>query len=194
MGKIRVKLDEQRHIYIHNDLSNAAFYFKQRIYERIKADDREGISLEIMACLTMIAFAVEAKINFLGYRLIPNYPERAPYWEKVKKVTSQLGVKFDNTTRPYKTIASLKDFRDTLAHGKPLNLNASKEVVTTHEELEQRGYLTAHWEAYITPGFVEEAFDDMEEIWRDLLARSKLEIFDTLTHGGSSITFLEAVE
>ncbi|MGX8007934.1 hypothetical protein ACVDG8_002460 [Mesorhizobium sp. ORM8.1] len=191
--KIKVRVQEHRNVFIHNDLANAAFYFKQRISERLKLNDREGVSLEMMACLTMIAFAIEAKFNFLGYRLIAKWDERAPYLVKVRKVTKHLGVAYDDRNRPYKSVHDLKDFRDTLAHGKPLELRSDKEVVTTHEELEKRGYLTADWQKKLTEQFMNDAFDDMETIWRDLLARSKLAVFDTLTSGGSSVTFIESV-
>ncbi|RUU29510.1 hypothetical protein [Mesorhizobium sp. M6A.T.Ce.TU.016.01.1.1] len=194
MNKIKVRLQEHRHFFIHNDLANAAYYFKERIAERLKNDDREGVALEMMACLTMIAFAVEAKINFLGHKLISKWDERAPYLTKVKMVTKQLGVAFDEQTRPYKTVRDLKNFRDTMAHGKPIELQNDKEIITTHEELERRGYLTADWQSQLNEQFVNDAFDDMEVIWRDLLSRSKLEIFDTLTGGGSTITFIEHVE
>ncbi|WP_112099805.1 hypothetical protein [Mesorhizobium hawassense] len=191
--KIKVRVQEHRNVFIHNDLANAAFYFKQRISERLKNGDHEGVGLEMMACLTMIAFAVEAKFNFLGHRLVAKWDERAPYLDKVRRVTKHLGVAFDDKTRPYKSVRDLKDFRDTLAHGKPLELRTDKEIVTTHEELEKRGYLTADWQKRLTEQFVNDAFDDMEAIWRDLLARSNLAIFDTLTSGGSSITFIESV-
>ncbi|MCP9230511.1 hypothetical protein NMG46_09665 [Mesorhizobium sp. LMG 17147] len=194
MNKIKVRLREHRHFFVHNDLANAAYYFNNRIAERLKNDDREGVALEMMACLTMIAFALEAKINFLGYKLIPKWDERAPYLTKVKMVTKQLGVAFDEQTRPYKTVRALKNFRDTLAPGKPIELQNDKEIITTHEELEKRGYLTADWQSQLNEQFVKDAFGDMEIIWRDLLNRSKLEIFDTLNGGGSTITFIEHIE
>ncbi len=69
MGKIKVRLKAHRRIYIHNDIGNAVFYFKKRVDERVAKDDREGVGLEIIAGLTLLAFEVEAKFNFLGYKL-----------------------------------------------------------------------------------------------------------------------------
>ncbi len=159
----------------------------------MKRDDREGVGLEMMACLTMLAFAIEAKINFLGYRLIEKWDERAPYLVKVKKIIKHLGVRYDDQTRPYQTVRKLKEFRDTLAHGKPMELHNDKEVIITHEELDHRGFLTADWQSLLDEQFVANAFDDMQTIWYDLLERAQLEIFDTMTHGASSITFIEHV-
>ena len=46
MAKLKVRLKAHRHIYIHNDIGNAAFYFKSRVDERAAKGDREGIGLE----------------------------------------------------------------------------------------------------------------------------------------------------
>lgn len=192
--KIKVKLKEHKHLYIHNDLANAAYYFKGRLEERQKNNDHEGVSLEMMACLTMIAFTIEARINFLGWKLIENWDERSPYLKKVEAVVGHLGLTYDDKIRPYKTIRELKDFRDTLAHGKPIELFNEQEIITTQDELEKRGYLTADWQKLLRPDFIKDAYDDMNGIWNDLLKRAKLEVFDTLSGGGSSVTFIEHVD
>ena len=127
------------HIYIHNDIGNAAFYFKNRVDERIAKGDRDGVGLEIMAGLTLLAFEVEARFNFLGAKLMADWNERAPAIEKVERVGAHLGVAPDFSLRPYFSIAKLKDFRDTLAHGKPEDKIFDEEVVATAEELEEMG-------------------------------------------------------
>jgi hypothetical protein len=91
MAKIKVRLKAQRRIYIHNDIGNAAFYFKNRVSERLAKDDREGVGLEIIAGLTLLAFEVEARFNFLGAKLISNWEEREPAILKVKRVCKRCG-------------------------------------------------------------------------------------------------------
>lgn len=194
MAKIKVHLKAHRHIYVHNDIGNAAFYFKKRVGERIAKDDREGVGLEIIAGLTLLSFAVEAKFNFLGAKLIPDWKERTPAMEKVEKVCGHLGVAPDFSVRPFSSVTKLKDFRDTLAHGKPDDKVFDEEVVATAEELEAMGILHADWEACIDQGFFQEAYADVEQIWKELLAKSGLTVFDTLTHGGSEMSFIEHVE
>jgi hypothetical protein len=54
--KFKVKLTENRQVYIHNTLEGAVYYLKQKIEERSKNTERDGLGLEIMACLTMMAF------------------------------------------------------------------------------------------------------------------------------------------
>lgn len=74
--RMRVVLERRKVDNIHNDLSNAATYFRKRILERIERGDREGLFLEMMAELTMIAFAVEANLNFVGDRVIEGWKEK----------------------------------------------------------------------------------------------------------------------
>jgi len=194
MAKIKVHLKAHRHIYIHNDIGNAAFYFKNRVDERIAKDDREGVGLEIIAGLTLLAFEVEARFNFLGFRLIEDWDEWQSAKTKVEAVCDRLGVAPDFTARPYLSIEKLRSFRNTLAHGKPDEKVFEQEVVVSAEELKEMGILHAEWEAYVDQGFFHDAYSDAESIWKELLAKSGLTVFDTLTHGGCDMSFIEHVE
>ncbi|UVK52733.1 hypothetical protein DBIPINDM_006141 [Mesorhizobium sp. AR02] len=193
MAQVRVKLKARRQINIHNDLGGAAFYFKKKVDHRIETDDREGISFEIMAGLTFLAFEAEAKFNFLGYKLIKGWNEREQASKKVEAVCGALGVKPDHAARPYSSLSRLRTFRNTLAHGKPDEHTFDQEVVATVEELEAMGILHAEWESHIDQTFLSEAYDDLDQIWKDLLEKSGLTIFDTLTHGSSHMSFIEHV-
>lgn len=192
--KIKVRLKAHRHIYIHNDIGNAAAYFKNRVDERAAKGEREGIGLEIIASLTLLAFEVEARLNFLGAKLIQGWNEHVPVKVKAKKICRHLGLTTDFSIRPYSTVVKLKDFRDTLAHGKPEDKYLDKEVIATAEELEAMGILHADWESYIDQSFLQIAYDDAKQIWKELLTKSGLSVFDTLTHGGSHISVIEQIE
>jgi hypothetical protein len=52
-----------KNIYVHNDLENTAFYFKEQVKERAETQDRDGIGHDMMACLVMLAFTVEAQFT-----------------------------------------------------------------------------------------------------------------------------------
>jgi hypothetical protein len=59
----------------------------------------------------------------------------------------------------------------------------------------RRGILPAEWEAFIDdPGFFRDAYGDVEQIWQELLTKSGLTVFDTLTGGCSEMSFMEHVE
>ena len=147
-----------------------------------------------MASWTLLAFEIEARFNFLGAKLIQGWNEHQPLKVKVKKVCRHLGVAPDFSARPYSSVSKLKAFRDTLAHGKPEDKYFDEEVVATAEELEAMGILHADWESYIDQSFLQEAYDDVEQIWKELLAKSGFAVFDTLTHGGSHMSFIEQIE
>lgn len=171
-------------IYIHNDIDQAAYYFKQRVEDRAANGDRDGIGLEMIACLVLLAFASEARFNFLGHKLIKNWDERMPALVKVEKVLKRLGFPFDKDTRPHKTIADLKTFRDTLAHGMPVEVSFEGDIAATKQELEEKGKLSADYQRFLKEAYVYEAYEDLETIWKDLLKRSGLNILDTVTQGG----------
>ena len=69
----------------------------------------------------------------------------------------------------------------------------NQEVVATAEKLDAMGILHADWETYIDQAFFHEAYGDVEQIWKDLLAKSGLTVLDTLTHGTRNISFIEHV-
>jgi hypothetical protein len=194
MAKMKVRLKAHQNIYIHNDIGNAVFYFKKRVDERIAKDDREGVGHEIVAGLTLLAFEVEARFNFLGATLIKDWNERAPAIEKVKTVCSRLSVTVDFSARPYSSVAKLKDFRDTLAHGKPEEKVFDEEIEATAEELDALEFPRGAWESYVDKAFLGQAYTDVELIWKELLTKSELTVFDTLTHGTRHISFIKHVD
>jgi hypothetical protein len=191
--KFEVKVTESRQIYIHNTLENAVYHLKRKIEEHIQNNQREGVGLEIMACLTMIAFSFEAQVNFLGFKLDEKWAERKPYLVKVERIARKLKVPLDQSTRPYSTIKTLKTFRDTLAHGKPQLIKGEKNLVLTHEELTNRNILKADWESYLTEEFLRQSYDDTDTLWKRLLQASGLDILDTVTAGESTFQILGTV-
>jgi hypothetical protein len=189
MASVITNVKIAKNIYVHNDLENAAFYFKARVRERAEKGDRDGIGHEMMACLVMLAFAVEAQFNFLGFKLIEKWDERARALDKVHTVLKYLNADNSLSERPYKTIVDLKALRDTLAHGKPTVIKTEeKEWKATEDELRKAGALVADYEALLTDGFVAQAYEDIDGIWKELLKRSGIEIMDTITSGGAEYT------
>jgi hypothetical protein len=173
---------------------NAAYYLKRRIEERSKRGDRDGIGLDIMACLTIIAFAFEAQMNFLGFKLIENWDERQPYLDKFKRVAKKLNVAIDYQSQPHSTVKELKVFRDTLAHGKPQEIKSEEEAIITREELGRRDVLKADWQKSVTEEFLGRAYNDTESIWRKFLESSGLSIIDTITTGELTTEVIKPVD
>ncbi len=190
MKKVKAHAKVRKNLYIHNDIDQSAFYFRQRIEERAAKDDRDGIGQEMMACLILLTFSVEAKFNFLGHKLIDGWKEREPFLKKVKAVRKHLGVNSSFKERPYEAIKVLKEFRDTLAHGKPDEVEWEGDITATEKEIQEQGRLRAGYEAFLKEEFVFQAYDDVEAIWKDLIERSGLNIADTITQGGIEYSFI----
>src|SRR5229473_3048469 len=86
LARIKVRKQAKKHIYVHNDLSNAAYHFNKKVNKRLANNDMEGIAFDILAELIFLAFSIEAKTNFLGTKLIGGWNERRPFLTKFKQV------------------------------------------------------------------------------------------------------------
>jgi hypothetical protein len=111
----------------------------------------------------------------------------------VTEVLAHLNVDPDWSERPYESIRELKEFRDSIAHGKPMRLEADEIVEGTADEIDAIPDLSTEWEAYCVPGKVFATYDDVDAIWKQLLDKSKLALFDTLSGGSSQLTFIEKI-
>ncbi len=114
--KVRARITQTARLYIHNDLSMAALHFKDNIDAKESGEDgRGGKTYEYIACAVMLAFTFEAKINFLGWKLIQGWKEFQPFHDKVDQVFEKLGLELDWGKRPYSSILAMKRFRDEIA-------------------------------------------------------------------------------
>lgn len=191
MEKIRARHQGNKSIYVHNDLSNAAHHFKEQIESKLRISARKGIAFDHMACLMTLAFTFEAKANFLGHKLVSRWKERQPFNDKLATILDHLNVEPDWSTRPYSSILRMKNFRDSIAHGKPVEIEFDEEVVFSEEEVDRKIDLDGEWVEFCSNENVFNTYDDIEEIWQDLIERSSLQLFDTITHGSSGLTFIE---
>ena len=193
MEVIRARHQGQKQIYIHNDLSGAAHHFRAQIEEKLTTGDHSGIAFEYMACLVVLAFTFEAKINFLGHKLIKDWNERQPFNAKVTAVLEHLKITPNKDVRPFRSVEALKAFRDSIAHGKPIETSLDEEVVKPADEIDRRIDLDGEWKAYCSHENVFNTYDDVMAIWQQLLTASGLAIYDTITHGNSGLTFIERI-
>jgi hypothetical protein len=193
MNKIRARHKGKRNVYVHNDLSNAVHHFILQINDKLKREDLKGIAFEYMACMVMLAFAFEAKINFLGHKLIDNWKERQPFDCKVNEVFDHLRINPDWEARPYSSVNKLKEFRDSIAHGKPVEVEFDEEIIGLPEEIERLNDLKSKWESYCEHENVLNTSEDINLIWSELLSLSGLPEFQVITHGNSSLSFIEKI-
>jgi hypothetical protein len=83
-------------------------------------------------------------------------------------------------------IARLKKLRDSLAHGKPDETQFDDVIEVPDDEIRPIN-LNADWLKYCDHGTVFNTYKDMDQIWRELLQKSNIEVFETLTHGGGEL-------
>jgi hypothetical protein len=93
-------------VRIHNDVANAAFYFKNIIVDK-RNNGGGGIILDCMACATMLAFTWEAYLNYFGDELIDEWNERDPLEDKEEIVFGTLGIEPDWGKQPYNSVRAL---------------------------------------------------------------------------------------
>lgn len=195
-NRIRALIEIEKVDRIHNDLSNIAYRLKERVRTALEKNDRDGIGLDIMAALVMTAFTYEAYINFIGFSTIAPWRERDATPAKEGLVFEKLGLSFEADQRPRKTTIALRQVRNILAHGKPIDDSDAWESVGTHDELdaEARAAFVPEWEEMVSPEFLFQAFDDVDVIWRAMLKAADISVLETLRGGSRTITFLGHAE
>jgi len=181
MSKIMVRKKIHKRIYIHNDLSNAAYSFKKAAIEKITNDERHGVSHDIMACLIFCAYTAEAHANYLGNVRIKAWDEKDNLKSKYKTLLKSADIQVDWIKRPFETIVKLVEFRNNLAHGKPeiVELDITEEI---GDERDLFKHMIGVWEAeFLTDEFFIQAKEDVREIWQILLEGLKIDITETIT-------------
>lgn len=137
--------------YAHNDVANAARFFRDQLTKASQESGRcDGIFLQLIAMITMTAFALEGYVNFVGMKLIKrNHDdaeaekgwkrfERKTARDKIKVIRWLTGTEIDWNKRPYVTVRELMDLRNMFAHPKahyPEERNF--EALGTEDELKR---------------------------------------------------------
>lgn len=175
--------------YIYNELSNCAHWFYEAMEDKFASGKTTGCALDMMATLVFTAFSNEAKINFVGFKVLEDgWPERANLREKIDLLRKVLPLKLDWSERPLQSVNQLRRFRDTLAHGKP-EIVKKTEIVDVEPEIWDA--LKSQWERTVTPEFVRRCRSDEETLWEQLLCAAKIPLHRTLTQGGHQLTVLQ---
>lgn len=190
--RIVADMEMERNDFIHNDLSSVAFHLKTRIDAALAPQgDREGVGLDMMAGVAMLAFTFEAYLNFVGDLRIEGWHEKASGKAKRELIWEKFGLDWDETQRPTSTLLRLIKARNMMAHGKPVRIKDAWRAEGTHDELQKqlRDYRT-EFEKLITPEFFATAYDDVEAIWRTLQEAAGIKVIETFDTGMSGITFV----
>jgi len=204
--RIRVLMTNDVTDFPHNDIANAAFFFRERLAKAFEDKERaDGIFLDMMAMVTMIAFALEGYANFVGGTLIERCVEdkerAASSWatferkrtrDKIKAIRKMTGIEIDWNKRPYLTVSQLIDLRHMFAHPKPHKPKVREwEAVGTDAEFRKqlRDYQPEYAER-LTWDFAQQAYDDVEQIWQQLLGAAKINPGEGMSGGSQGFELL----
>jgi hypothetical protein len=86
----------------------------------------------------------------------------------------------------------MRTLRDTIAHGKPVEKNEDEIVTSEPEELKRGISLASDWENEVKPEVVKECLEDLDTLWKTMIEKSGIDVFDTMTQGEGSITVMDA--
>ncbi|MCA8143578.1 hypothetical protein [Burkholderia multivorans] len=140
---------------------NLAHYHRETILNKVESGNPEGIALDCTSCLIALAFAVEALVNFVGSRKVPDWNEQAKSPVKIKKLSKALGIAIQGDVEPFVAISTLRQIRNGLAHGKPQQRNAKAA------NLDGLKYaMQAPWDSYLDPATVEALYGQVVALRR----------------------------
>jgi hypothetical protein len=162
INKRKIRVTKQRDVRTH-----AEFWHTSNCLLRTGQDDPKGSAHQFRASLVFRAFALEAFLNWLGQELIPHwkYLERIKPKEKLDILCELVQVKPDYGVRPWQIMKELFGFRNDVAHGKPVILNAETfEDMGDYLDGNIGQTITTDWEQYCTQENAVKAKRDVEEI------------------------------
>jgi hypothetical protein len=185
---------EATKIRIHNDLANAAFFYKNIIEDKQK-NGGEGITFDCIVCATMLAFTWEAYLNFFGSELLKcTWNEMEALDVKETQVLERLSITPDWGRQPYSSVRTLTKIRNWLAHGKTIEKTITRKVIQGVETVTARKIdLSGDWRKLCTPVIVLRAHDDLDGIFKQMLEASGIALMDTLSQGDGTVTFTEVI-
>ena len=169
---LKLKVNRQRPVHSYAELWHASYCV-------LDAGQKNpvGSSWQFLSSILLTAFTFEAYLNHIGPHTLEEWAakERFPLWSKFKHLRKALGVAFESGkgARPLKTIDEMFTFRDSLAHGRSLELASDKEQSLEDFEKEHSdligSQLRTDWEELIrTSVFAERCREDVEVVIRAL--------------------------
>jgi hypothetical protein len=191
MGIVRARVTGHRKLHIHNTLENFADFTKGVIEDKIKKNKRDGIGFDYMTLGIMLAFDFEAKTNFMGARYVKPWNESQKWKAKLKLVFKTLSMTVDWNRPPYTSLVKMKTFRDTIAHGKPVDEHVDYEVTDEEVNIRKTFNLKQAWEDMVTHDEIMQAYDDTEIVWKEMVEKSGIDINDLLDQAEFAVDIRE---
>lgn len=185
-------------LYGKKEVRAAAYnHMTARHFLSLAENTEKGSFYTAQASLLFSAFTHEAFLNTLGPKLI-SYWEELEYLNPTKKlkiIAETLNYKPDLSKRPYQTLKTLFVFRNAIAHGRDEQVLVDGKAVPMSAS--GAGYsqlVEADWVAYCTTQNAKRAFEDVEEMARDLSDRAGVERMPNYPFGSPESSMLRVKE
>lgn len=162
----KVVVEKERTVHTYAELWHASRCVLEAGIEQPRAS-----SWQFLSSAVLTAFAFEAYLNHVGPRTIKCWSQldRLPPWSKFELLCEILGVQFPKGpgARPLQTIVKLLGFRNTIAHGRSLEINMKSKIRDVDDRLD--AYLgirpLTNWEKLIqTSDFAKRAREDVQAV------------------------------
>lgn len=98
----------------------------------------------IESYITSIAFSMSKDEKYKGFNYL-RYKKLRNFWEKVEMVCDSVGISHDQSAQPFKTIETMRKWRNSLVHASPYSIGKAvivetKDASELHAQLRDQEY------------------------------------------------------
>jgi hypothetical protein len=162
----KATVTKERSLHMYSEM----WYASDCVLKTGLAEPR-GSTWQFLSSTVLTAFAFEAYLNHVGPTVFACWEqlERLPPWSKFELICETLCVQFSNGKGmpPLQTIVELLEFRNTIAHGRSIEIKPKPELCDLNEKLDaDLGELPlTHWERLVkTADFAQKARADVQKV------------------------------
>lgn len=163
-------------IYPHQTLRSLALVNHELLAGKLAAKDETDLDYYCINSIVSLAFSVEAILNFVGGKKVSGWKESQNWNQKLKKIYKAINEPLDFKTEPLMSILKLKEIRNEIAHGKPVEVVRSASNLT-----EAKLNMKAKWELLLDPNFALHAYGQVDIFYDYLLEKLGISVIETLT-------------
>lgn len=165
----------------HTNLWRLATHHHGVVESKLASKDATGINYDSMSAVIALAFSVEAILNFVGERKLQDeWDERAGYYKKVKALETRLNFEYKKQDEPFRTLEMLKNARDAMAHGKPVEFAIS---ASSNNEIARA--MQPEWSDATAPAAAIAAYTQVSTFKDFLLRRARIKPSTEFTSAAS---------
>jgi hypothetical protein len=134
--KSKVIIQKERQVHTYSELWHAS-----ECVLKSGRKNQEGSQHQFLSCIILMAFTFEAYLNHVGPRTFEcweKHLDRLPPLSKFELLCEKLNIKFQEGAgaRPLQTVIKLFEFRNTIAHGRSVEIKSKPEIRSADQYLD----------------------------------------------------------